>query len=367
LERAAMSELLTRTIQAIHPLDEAAMEAARARQPNLTKPWGSLGRLEDLATQIAGITGNPLPRVDHPVIITCAGDHGVIAEGVSAFGPDTTPAMILNFLSGGAGINVLARQAGAEVIVLDVGVARDLEDHPSLVKRKIAYGTGNLSTGPAMTREQAIAAIEAGIQTAHEAIDNGAGLLGTGDMGIANTTPSSAIVAAISGEPVVKVTGHGTGIDEETWRRKVAVIERGLQLNQPDPADPLDVLAKVGGLEIGAIAGVCLGAASRRIPVIVDGFISGAGALVAGKLAPSVTQYMIAGHSSVEIGHRVILRELGLRPLLNLDLRLGEGTGAALAIHIVEASCRLLREMNTWTGADVAGPLLDESEGSASA
>lgn len=347
---------------AIGPLDRAAMESARARQPHLTKPWGSLGRLEDLATQLAGITGQPIPRLGPRAIITCAGDHGVVEEGVSMFGPETTPAMVRNFLAGGAGINVLARLAGADVLVLDVGVAADLPAHPKLIIRKVGRGTRNLSREPAMTREQAWAAIAAGIDAAEDAIAAGATLLGTGDMGIANTTPSSAMVAAFTGEPVARVTGRGTGIDDAMLARKIAVIERGLALNQPDPTDPIDVLAKVGGFEIGAIAGICLAGAARRVPVVVDGFISGAGALLAYRLAPAVQPYLIAGHASVEIGQRVVLRELGLQPLINLDLRLGEGTGAALAMPIVEAAWRILAEMNTWQGANVAGPLNAEPD-----
>ncbi|MFN8533020.1 MAG: nicotinate-nucleotide--dimethylbenzimidazole phosphoribosyltransferase [Dehalococcoidia bacterium] len=357
-----MRELVERTCAAIGPLDHAAMEAARARQPHLTKPWGSLGRLEDLATQIAGITGNAIPQLGARTIITCAGDHGVVSEGISMFGPDTTPAMVLNFLAGGAGINVLARLAGADVLVLDVGVAAELPKHPKLLRRKVARGTANLAEGPAMTRDQAWAAIAAGIDAANAAIDGGATLLGTGDMGIANTTPSSAMVAAFSGEPVPRVTGRGTGIDDATLAHKIAVIERALAVNQPDPSDPIDVVAKVGGLEIAAIAGVCLAGAARRAPVVIDGFISSAGALLAYRLAPAVQPYLIAGHASVEIGQRVVLRELGLQPLINLDLRLGEGTGAALAMPLVEAACRILSEMNTWDGASVAGPLVADED-----
>lgn len=353
-----MHEFIARTCAAIAPLNEAAMEAARARQPHLTKPWGSLGRLEDIATQLAGITGQAIPRLGDRVIITCAGDHGVVAEGVSAFGPETTPAMVVNFLAGGAGINVLARQADARVVVLDVGVAGDLPNHPALVRKNVMRGTKNLSHEPAMTREQAMAAIVAGIEAANAQIDQGATLIGTGDMGIANTTPSSAMVAAFTGEPVARVTGRGTGIDEATLLHKISVIERALEINQPNPNDPIDVVSKVGGLEIAAIAGICLAGAARRVPVVVDGFISSTGALLAYRLAPAVAAYLISGHSSVEIGQRVILRELGLQPLIHLDMRLGEGTGAALAMLIVEAAWRTLAEMNTWEGAAVAGPLV---------
>jgi nicotinate-nucleotide--dimethylbenzimidazole phosphoribosyltransferase len=357
-----MQDLVERTIAAIRPLDRRAMETARARQPQLTKPWGSLGRLEELATQIAGITAQPMPRLGARAVITCAGDHGVVAEGVSMFGPETTPAMVRNFLAGGAGINVLARLVGAEVIVLDVGVAAELPPHPKLISRKVGWGTGNIVHGPAMTREQAWAAIAAGVEAATHVIEGGVTLLGTGDMGIANTTPSSAMVAAFTGEPPTRVTGRGSGIDDATLARKIAVVERALAVNQPDPADPIDVVAKVGGFEIAAIAGLCLAGAARRVPVVLDGFIAGAGALLAARLAPAVIPYLIAGHASVEIGHRVVLRELGLQPLITLDLRLGEGTGAALAMHVVEAACRILVEMNTWQGANVAGPLVADDD-----
>ena len=347
-------EKLVRTLTAIGPLCEEAMMAARARQDNLTKPQGSLGRLEELSIRVAGITGSPLPRIEHRAIITMAADHGVAAEGVSAYPQEVTPQMVYNFVRGGAAINVLARRAGARVVIVDMGVAVDLEPHPAIVSRKIAYGTQNIAVGPAMSREQAVAAIEAGIEVVEAEIARGLDIVGTGDMGIGNTTPSSAIVAAITGARVADVTGRGTGVDDAGLARKIATIERALAVNRPDPSDPLDVLAKVGGFEIGGLAGVILGAAAHRRPVIIDGFISGAAALIATELCPPVRDYLIAAHSSVEIGHRVMLERMELVPLLNLNLRLGEGTGAALAMMLVDAALRILSEMATFAEAGVS-------------
>ncbi len=341
-------------LPAIPLLDGAAAEAARARQASLTKPPGSLGRLEALAVQLAAITGQARPSVARKAVIVMAGDHGVTQAGVSAYPSDVTAQMVLNFLHGGAAINVLARQAGARVVVVDVGVAADLPDHPGLLRRKVARGTANMTLGPALTRAQAEAAVLVGLDTVAAEIDAGLDLLATGDMGIGNTTPSAAIVAALTGAPVAQVTGRGTGVDEAGLARKVAAIETALRVNQPDPADALDVLAKVGGLEIAGLAGVMIGAAARRVPVVIDGFISGAAALIAAGLAPAATGYMIAAHRSVEIGHRVLLDYLGLTPLFDLDLRLGEGTGAALAFHLVEAAARLHNEMATFAEAGVS-------------
>jgi nicotinate-nucleotide--dimethylbenzimidazole phosphoribosyltransferase len=319
-------------INRIRPLDQEAMRQAQARQDNLTKPQGSLGLLEELSVKVAGIQGLARPRISDKVIITMAGDHGVAAEGVSLFPQEVTAQMVYNFLRGGAAINVLARHVGARVVVVDLGVATELEPHPELLAKKVAYGTKNMAQGPAMSREEAIQSIEAGIEIVKSELSRGMDIVGTGDMGIGNTTPSSAIVAALTGAPVADVTGRGTGIDDEQLAHKVETIERALAVNRPDPADPLDVLAKVGGLEIGGIVGVVLGAAAHRRPVVIDGFISGAGALVAAGLAPQVKDYLIAAHLSVELGHRLVLERLGLIPLLNLNLRLGEGTGAALGI-----------------------------------
>lgn len=339
---------------AMPAIDAQAAAAALDRQNQLTKPTGSLGQLEDLAVQLAGITGKVRPSVARKGVIVMAGDHGVVREGVSAYPADVTPEMVINFLHGGAAINVLSRQAGAKVVVVDIGVASDIKPLPGLIQRKVAYGTANMLKGPAMTREQAEQAIQVGIDVVNAEIDAGLDLVATGDMGIGNTTPSSAIVAAFTGLPVEQVTGRGTGLDDAGVSRKVAIIREALQVNAPDPQDAMDVLSKVGGLEIAGLAGVILGAASRRVPVVVDGFISGAAALVAAELVPEVKAFMIAGHQSVEIGHRAILERLGLHALVNLNLRLGEGTGAALAFHIVEAACRIQNEMATFAEAGVS-------------
>ena len=342
------------TLPFIPPLDLTAEAVARARQATLTKPPGSLGRLEELSLQLAAITGRPRPSVRRKVVIVMAGDHGVTAEGVSAYPAEVTPQMVLNFLRGGAAINVLARQAEARVVVVDIGVAADFDPLPGLEIRKVAHGTQNMARGPAMTCAQAEDAVAVGLRVVGAEIASGLDLVATGDMGIGNTTPSAAITAALTGFPVAQVTGRGTGVDDAGLARKVAVIEQALTLNRPDPQKPLDVLSKVGGLEIAGLVGVILGAAAHRVPVVIDGFISGAVALVAAHLAPGVKPYLIASHQSVEIGHRVILEHLGLRPLLDLNLRLGEGTGAALAFHVIEAAARLLDEMSTFAEAGVS-------------
>ncbi|MEE9617453.1 MAG: nicotinate-nucleotide--dimethylbenzimidazole phosphoribosyltransferase [Anaerolineae bacterium] len=346
--------LLDQTIQSIRPLDAAAMDAARARQNNLTKPPGSLGRLEEISIQVAGITGQARPVIKEKAVVTCAGDHGVVAQGVSAFPQEVTPQMVYNFLNGGAAINVLARHVGARVVVVDAGVAADFEPQPGLVIKKVAHGTADMTQGPAMSRAQAVQAIEAGIEVVEDEIARGLSIVAVGDMGIGNTTPSSGIVAAITGRPVAEVTGRGTGINDEQLTHKMAVIRKALAVNRPDPDDALDVLSKVGGFEIGTIAGVVLGAAAHHIPAVIDGFISTAGALIAGELAPLAREYMIAAHASAEIGHRAMLDRLGLIPCLDFDLRLGEGTGAALVLSVVEAACKILDEMATFESAGVS-------------
>ncbi len=351
-------QILKNTLRQIRALDQEAMAAARTRLDNLTKPQGSLGMLEDLAERLAGIYGNPLPAIGEKAVIVMAGDHGVVSEGVSAFPQEVTPQMVLNFIAGGAGINVLARHAGARVVVVDVGVAQPVE-HPLLVQRNVRRGTRNLAQGPAMTPEEAVAALEAGIEVAEAEIARGANLLATGDMGIGNTTPSSAILAAVSGYPVERLVGRGTGINDERLAQKVRVIQTALATNRPDPRDGLDILAKVGGLEIGGLAGVILAAAAHRIPVVVDGFISTAAALIASRLHPQATNYMIASHVSVEPGHRIMLDLLGLEAMLHVKMRLGEGTGAALAMHIVEGATKVLREMATFADAGVSGAVDD--------
>ena len=345
---------LDETIQRIGPLDEAAMEKARARQDSLTKPRGSLGRLEELATQLAGIQGRPIPRVERKAVITMAADHGVAREGVSAYPVEVTGQMVANFLAGGAAINVLARQAGARVVVVDMGVAVDLPAHSGLIDRKIGRGTRSLTRGPAMDRDEAIRAVEVGIEIVEAEIERGLDVVATGDMGIGNTTPSSALVAVLVGADVRAATGRGTGVDDAGLERKIEAIRRGIAVNRPDPADPLDVLNKLGGFEIAGLVGVILGAAASRTAVVVDGFISGAAALVAAGLAPAVRPYLIAGHRSVEAGHSLALQHLGLRPLLDLEMRLGEGTGAVLAMGILEAAALILAEMATFADASVS-------------
>ncbi len=343
------------TIAQIRPLDEEAMKKARERQDFLTKPRGSLGMLEEMSIKIAGIKGTVMPEIQRKVIFTMAGDHGVVQEGVSAFPQEVTSQMVFNFIAGGAGINVLARHAGAEVVVVDMGVAYDFESNSKLVNKKIAKGTKNMAKGPAMSRDEALRAIEAGIDVFEEEFaKRPIDIVGIGDMGIGNTTPSSAIVAAISGKDVREITGKGTGINGQVFENKVNVIKKALEVNKPDNTDPIDVLSKVGGFEIGGLAGVCLAAAAKRAPIVIDGFIATAGALIAGEIAPPVRDYMIAAHKSVEAGHITMLEHLGLRPLLDLDMRLGEGTGAALGIYIVEAGVRVLNEMATFAEAEVS-------------
>ena len=350
----AISTLVDRTIAAIGPLDGDAVAAATARQGALTKPPGSLGRLESLSIQLAGILGQGIPRIAGKAVIVAAGDHGVAAEGVSAYPAAVTPQMALNFLAGGAAINALARQAGADIVVIDAGTAVDLEPQPGLMIAKVGYGAGNIARGPAMTREDAIRCLETGIGAANAQADAGANLIAGGDMGIGNTTPAAAITAVICGADVAVVTGRGTGIDDAGLAAKIATVRRALAVNQPDGGDGLDVLAKVGGYEIGVLAGVMLGAAARQCAVVVDGFISGAAALIAWRLCPAIAGRLIAAHRSVEPGHNAALDAMGLTPLLDLEMRLGEGTGAALAMPIIEAAARCLAEMATFDEAGVS-------------
>jgi nicotinate-nucleotide--dimethylbenzimidazole phosphoribosyltransferase len=345
---------LTRTIAMIKPLNKEAMAEAQSRQDTLTKPPGSLGRLEELSVQLAGIQGKARPRIKDKAIITMAGDHGVVAEKIGNWPQEVTAQMVDNFLRGGAGINVLARHIGARVAVVDMGVATDLKPDPQLISRKFGYGTGNMCLGPAMTSEQALKTIETGIDIINSEADRGLDIVGTGDMGIGNTTASSAICAVITGKPVSEVTGRGTGLTDAQLVHKIEVIQRALSVNHPDPSQPVDVLARVGGFEIGGLVGVMLGAASRRIPVVIDGFISGAAALIAVALAPQLKDFIIAAHVSAEAGHPTLLGYLGLKPLLDLRMRLGEGTGAALGIFLAEAATRTLDEMATFAEAGVS-------------
>jgi nicotinate-nucleotide--dimethylbenzimidazole phosphoribosyltransferase len=345
---------LEKTVARIGPPDKIAMDAATARQDMLTKPAGSLGRLEEISIRLAGIYGQPVPTPREKVIVVAAADHGVVAEGVSAYPQEVTPQMVLNFLNGGAGINVLARHAGARVVVVDAGVATPLPPHPELMSLAIGRGTDNMAKGPAMSLEQARLCLECGITIAGDEIAKGADLMGTGDMGIGNTTASAAIASVVTGRAPLEITGPGTGITETQRLHKASVIEGAIALNCPDPSDGLDVLAKVGGFEIGVLAGVILGAAAARRPVLIDGFISGAAALIAATICDGARDYMIASHCSAEPGHRAMLQHLGLKPVLDLDMRLGEGTGAALAIMIVEGAARCLAEMATFGEAGVS-------------
>jgi len=346
--------LLETTLASIKPVDPGLLATAQAKLDKKTKPLGSLGRIEEFGRRVAAISGTMEPDLSKKVIYTFAGDHGVVEEGISAFPKEVTPQMVFNFLNGGAGVNVLARHAGAEVRVVDMGVDFDFGAVPGLIGRKIARGTKNLATGPAMTRSEAVAALEAGITLALDAKSEGVAILGTGDMGIGNTTPSSAIIAAFSGTPVRELTHRGTGINDEALERKIRAIEQGLAVNRPDPADPLDVLTKVGGFEIAGIAGLVLGASAAGIPVVVDGFISTAGALIASELHPSVKEYIFAAHRSVEIGHTFMLERMDAEPILDLQLRLGEGTGAALAMTLIEAGAKVLCEMASFEEAGVS-------------
>ncbi len=339
----------------IPPIDKKAAKQAQIRQKNLTKPEGSLGRLEEISIRLAGMKADPLPRVDRKAVIVMAADHGVVQEGVSAFPAEVTPQMVLNFLRGGAAVNVLARQAGASMIIVDIGVASDFDPSlPGLLHRKIARGTRNMAKGPAMTRNEAKQALVCGMEVFADVAAKGLDLVATGDMGIGNTSPSAAIVAVLTGLPVAKVTGRGTGVDDAGLTLKIRVIEQAIRVNQPNPADALDVLSKVGGLEIAGLAGVMIAAAARRVPVVVDGFISTAAAMIAVGLVPDVRHYLFGAHRSMEIGHQAMHDHLGLTPLLNLNLRLGEGTGAVLAFHLVEAAARILREMATFDEAGVS-------------
>jgi len=357
---------LSRLLGAITPPARDGEEEARRHLDSLTKPPASLGRLEEIALRLAVLRGQP-PSVRNPVIFTFAADHGVVAEGVSAYPQVVTVQMVENFMRGGAAVNVLARQAGARVVVADFGVASPLVPAPGLVACPIGPGTANMAAGPAMSREQAVRTIECGARLADEAIEAGAELVGTGEMGIGNTTAASAIVAAITGASPEQVTGRGTGIDDATLARKIAVVRRALDVNRPDPRDGLDVLGKVGGFEIGGLAGVILAGAARRIPVALDGFIAGAAALVAVTLAPASRHALFASHRSAERGHARALEHLGLEPYLDLGLRLGEGTGAALFIHLARAAALVWSEMATFKAAGVSsseGPSAAPSEAS---
>lgn len=347
--------MIKETVKSIRPVDRDAEAGARRRLDSLTKPPGSLGRLEEIAARLAAITGSHMPGLGRKVIFTFAADHGVATEGVSAYPREVTRQMVVNFLRGGAAINVLAGHAGADVVIVDMGVDHDFQGADGLVNEKVVKGTANILEGPAMTRREAERCVEAGIRLADRYAREGCGIMGTGEMGIGNTTASSAIASVMTGRPAAEVTGRGTGISDGALKAKAGVVKRALAANRPDPADPLDVLSKVGGAEIGGIAGLCLGAAANRVPVVVDGFISTAGALIAAGLAPGAAEYMFSAHLSGEKGHAAMLERLGLEPLLDLGMRLGEGTGAALAMGVIEAGLRIYREMATFGEAGVSG------------
>lgn len=346
---------LNSIIAQIKPVDQSVAQEAQAHLNSLTKPQNSLGRLEELALRLAMIRGSSELTQPRPAVAVFAADHGITQSGVSLYPAEVTPQMVLNFLAGGAGINVLGRQAGAKVLVVDVGVNFDFEQLPNLVRAKVAKGTANFAKEPAMSQEQALQAIAAGAKVASDLIDQGCDLLLPGDMGIGNTTPCAALTSVLCDRPVAEVTGRGTGLDDEGLTVKIKTIEDALALHQPSPDDPLGALAAVGGFEIAAICGYVLQAAALGVPVMLDGFISTCGALVATTLCPAAADYLFAGHCSVEIGHRAQLDRLGLEPILDLNLRLGEGTGAALATQVLTSAVAVYNEMATFESAGVSG------------
>lgn len=351
-------EWLERIRGQIAPLDQAAIDQAQRRQNCLTKPPGSLGQLENLATHLAGIVGSAAEpsrqTLSRKAVLVAAGDHGVTAEGVSAYPASVTRQMVSNFLNGGAAVNVLARQVGVQVVVVDVGVAAELPPHPALWARKTRWGTGNFAQTAAMTRAEVLATIQAGADVVAELLAEGLDALALGEMGIGNTTAATALACVFLGQPPEELVGRGTGVDDNGVRRKVSAITKALALHQPDANDPVGVLAQVGGLEFAALAGAALAAAAARIPVFVDGFPATAAMLPAVALAPRLRDYLISGHRSAEPGHAAMLDRLRLKPLLDLGLRLGEGTGAVLALALADSACRLLREMATFTEAGVS-------------
>lgn len=348
--------LLNQTIENIEEVSIDPDGEIRDRLNKLAIPSGSLGRLEEFATVYASIKGSINAPIRHKVVFTMAGDHGVSSEGVSAFPQEVTRQMVENFLEGNAAINIFARHVGARVIIVDCGVNADFEPREGLKIKKVGYGTGNIAHGPAMSTEQAVQSLEVGIEVLNEEFCNGLDIVATGDMGIANTTPSSAIIACLTELDVSEVTGRGTGLDNWEVERKIGIIERALDINELDPSDPIDVLAKVGGFEIGGIAGLCLAAASHKIPVLIDGFISTAAALIACAIEPRVNGYIIASHVSAENGHRIALEKLGKKAILDLNLRLGEGTGAVLGLNLVEAGVKILTQLATFSKGRVSVP-----------
>lgn len=345
--------LLEETKKKISPLNEEAIRKASERQSNLTKPPGSLGFLEDCSIRLAGIKGEIPVEIGKKMVILCAGDHGVVEEGISAYPQEVTAQMLLNFISGKAAINVLAKHVGAEVLLVNAGVKEQIK-HPAVTNRPIKPGTENIVKGPAMSQQEAVKSIELGIEMTEEAINKGAGIIATGDMGIGNTTPSTAIVSVLTETPSSLITGKGTGLDDSSLKRKAEVIEKAIEVNQPDRGNPIDVLAKVGGFEIGALTGVILASAANRVPVVIDGLISTAAALLAVEIAPLASAYLFPSHLSEEPGHQAALKKLRLEPYLLLKMRLGEGTGAVLGVFIIEASLKILNQMATFEEAGVS-------------
>ena len=349
-----MSEIIPQTLEKIEPVSSALQKKAQSRLDSLTKPLGSLGKLEELAKRYVSIRNNELASIKKISTVVFVADHGVTEEGVSAYPSEVTPQMVFNFLNQGAAVNVLANHINAEVTIVDIGVKFNFKDHPDLLHRKISAGTKNFTREPSMTRSQAELAISTGIQIAEESAKNGVDILTTGEMGIGNTTSSSAIYSILGNTPVEAVTGRGTGIDDLTLQKKISVITKAIQLHQPDADDPMDILAKVGGFEIGGIAGLILGAAAKKIPVVADGFISGAGALLAFKMNPTVKDFVFPSHRSSEPGHKIFFDQLGYPPLLDLNMRLGEGTGALLAVNLIESAVKIYNEMATFQSAGVS-------------
>ena len=349
-----MERELLAMAEAIPAPDHAAMEQARRRQAELTKPAGALGRLEDLAVQVAGMTGSVRPRRERKLVVVFAGDHGVAREGVSAYPGEVTVQMVGSFVRGTAAISVLAGLGGARLVVADVGVAATLAPELPIEHRKVRLGTANLVEGPAMARSEALAAIRVGADVVADRLVEGIDLLALGEMGIGNTTAAAAVAAALLPADPAEVVGRGTGLDDDGLRRKTAAVRRGLEVNRPDAGDPVGVLAAVGGLEIAALAGAMMRAAASRVPILLDGYITGVAALAAARLAPAVRPYFIAAHRSPEPGHRPVLAGLGLRPLLELDMRLGEASGAALGLAIVDAALATHDEMATFAEAGVS-------------
>jgi len=346
-----MKEILN-YIKEIKPVDTSNDEKVQKKLDSLTKPPGSLGRLEEIVKDFARSSANNSPKIQKKTIFVMAGDHGVAESGVSAFPAEVTPQMVLNFLNGGAAINVLARHAGCETKIVDMGVKSDFQNPPGLIDRKIGHGTKNIAQEPAMTEEETVKAVMAGIRLAEEAANDGTDIIGTGEMGIANTTPATAIFCALLGFSPRDITGSGTGLDEKGISRKAEVIQKALKKNEP--GSPLEVLMKLGGFEIAGLVGLILGGAKMNVPVVVDGFISTAAAVVAMEAAPCVRRKLFFAHLSNEKGHRMVLEKLGVKPILDFDMRLGEGTGAALAISVIDASLKIYNEMATFQSAGVS-------------